>query len=390
MIRISAQVCLYMLTAFQNLYSQQAEGSFILNGKITGVDNRVIYLSYYDDYLQSGKLDSSFIKNGAFSFSGKLKQPTVAFIKLNKKEAIGLNATDIFLEPAKMNIDITLNEFGNAYLSGSKTQNEYEGLRTKGNQIRKNHAQLFDSNGYVHKNLAESSAEELGLVYDSLDKIDYVYFSQHPASYLTAYLLQYHVRKLSPDSVAIFYNRLGEELKRHPVTQTIRSRLINRKAGSVGTIAPKFFAKDTSGNDFFSGFIQNKYILLDFWASWCVPCRKNSPYLIDLYGKYKDRGLNIIGIADDRNLSDWKNAIKNDKTNIWTHVRREVNPDLKTRGLKDISDVNEKFNISILPIYLLIDMHGVIIGRFEADDNSLYKLGQMLEALFPENELKEK
>lgn len=382
MTRISTQIFLWILFSLKNLYSQQTKDSFVLKGIITGINNSVIYLSYYDAYLQSGRVDSSSIRNGLFSFSGKLKQPTVAFIKLNKREAIGLNATDIFLEPAKMNIAITLNEFGNAHLTGSKTQDDYDRLKSEINQIKKNHPQLFDSNGYVHKNLNTSLSEKVTIVYDSLNKVDYDYFDQNPRSYLTAYLLQYQVRNLSQDSLAIFYNRLGENLKHHVVTQTIRTRLKNMTAGAVGTIAPKFFAKDTSGNDFYSGFKKGRFMLLDFWASWCVPCRQNSPYLIELYEKYKDKGLRIVGIADDRDLIKWKDAIVKDKTNVWTQVRREANSGLKTKGLSDVNDVNEKFNISILPTYILIDIHGVIIGRFETNDESLIKLTQKLETLF--------
>lgn len=377
MMGFTIQIFLIILISFQHLHSQPVKDQFILNGKITGTNNRMIYLSYYDEDLQSGKLDSSFIKNGEFYFSCKLTQPTVAFIKLNKREAFGLNATNIFLEPGKMIIDLQLDKFDNAHLTGSSIQNEYEELRSKGNQIINNHTQLFDSNGHVFKILNPSLQQKLALVYDTLNRFDYDYFDQHPSSYLTAYLLQYQVRNLSEDSLAMFYNRLGENLKQHVVTQTIRSRLKNMKAGSVGTIAPKFFAKDTSGNDFYSGFINGKFMLLDFWASWCVPCRQNSPHLIALYKKYKD--LKIVGIADDRDLIKWKDAIEKDKTNIWTHVRREVNPDLKNNGLNDINDVNERFNISILPTYILIDKHGIIIGRFQ---EKLDGVDRILSAIF--------
>ncbi len=92
--------------------------------------------------------------------------------------------------------------------------------------------------------------------------------------------------------------------------------------------------------------------------------------------------MRIVGIADDRDLIKWKDAIEKDKTNIWTHVRREANQDLKTKGLSDINDVNEKFNISTLPTYILIDKYGVIIGRFEANSNALNKLTQKLETVF--------
>ncbi len=232
MFKFSILIPLFILFSFEYLYAQPAKDHFILNGKITGIDNGVIYLGYYDDIQQSGKSDSSLIRNGLFSFSGKLTQPAVAFLALNKREAFGLNATNIFIEPGKMNISIELNKFDNAHLTGSNTQNDYEEIRTKRNKIIINHPRLFDSNGYVSKGLNDSLSEKITIVFDTLNSIDYEYFNQHPASYLTAYLLKYQVRNLSPDSLAMFYNRLGDNLKHHVVTQTIRSRLKNMRAGS--------------------------------------------------------------------------------------------------------------------------------------------------------------
>ena len=387
MFRFSLKILCWIMASFQYLQAQPPNDHFFLHGRIESIDNRYIYLSYYDDHSQSGRLDSVFITNGSFTFSGKLNQPAVAFIKLYRREAIGLNATDIFLEPTEMNIHLTLNEFAKAHLSGSKTQNDYDNLRSKESEIIQNHPQLFDSNGYLRRNLNDFLSKESTSVLDSLNRIHYDYFAQHPTSYLTAYLLQYQVRNLSPDSLAMFYNRLGNHLQRHPVTQTVRSRLKNMTAGSVGTIASKFVAKDTAGNNFYSGLIRGKYILLDFWASWCVPCRENSFYLTELYKNYRDSGLRIISIADDRDLVKWKDAIVKDKTGIWTHVRREPNISLKMKGLNDKDDINEKFGVSTLPTYILIDSYGVIIGRFEGNNESLNDLSQTLKSVFSGNKI---
>ncbi len=378
MTRFSIHIILLLVFSSQYVCSQTMKDHFILNGKLTGADNRIIYLSYYDDESQTGKTDSSRIKNGLFSFSGKLRQPAVAFIALKKGEAFGLNAYNIFLEPSAMNLDLVLNKFSKAHMTGSGIQNDYEQIKEKKVKIKSSYPVLFDSSGYAHENLDSSLLKKVEIIYDSLDLVEYNYFDQHPTSYLTAYLLQFQARRLSQDSLAIFYNRLSDHLKNHVVTQNIRARLKNRKVGAVGTIAPKFHAKDTSGNDFYSGIIKGKYILLDFWASWCVPCRENSPDLIELNKKYKDKGLRIVGVADDRDLNKWKEAIEKDKTNLWTHVLRGANHELKIKGLTDVNDIHDKFNISMLPSYILIDTNGVIIGRFQDNLNDLSKLLQTL------------
>lgn len=379
MIKLSIPLFLLILLSFEYANAQPAKNQFVLNGKINGIENGIIYLSHYDEDLQTGKTDSSQIKDGLFSFSGKVYGPTLAFIKLSKKEALGVNAIDIILEPANMQIELMVNEFVNNHMTGSKMQADYQELWLKSKLIRKNHPELFDSSGYTHKNLSDSLSEKLDKAFDTINRIDYDYFSAHPKSYLSAYLLRYHARKLSLDSLAMFFSRLDDVYKKSIITETVRSQLKNMKVGTVGTVAPKFFAKDTSGNEFYSGFIKEKYILLDFWATWCVPCRQNSPQLIELHKKYKDKGLRIVGIADDRDLNKWKDAIKKDSTFLWTQILRGANHALKIKGLKDDGDINDKFDIQTLPTYIIIDPYGVIIGRYSED---IAELNKQLAAIF--------
>ncbi|MEO5946377.1 MAG: TlpA disulfide reductase family protein [Chitinophagaceae bacterium] len=373
MIKLSIPLFLLILLSFEYANAQPAKNQFVLNGKIVGVENGTIYLSHYDEDLKTGKTDSSLIKNGLFSFSGKVNGPTVAFIKLNKREAFGTNATNIFLEPTSMNVSLIHNNFTDAHLTGSKTQTEYQKIIIEQNVIRQNNINLInklEKATYAERNVLN---ELLSPAYDSMNKVEYRYFSENPTSYLTGYLLQYHERRLSDDSLAMFYNRLGDDIKKYPFAERVYEKIKIKEIGSIGSKAAKFLAKDTSNNEFYSGFIKEKYILLDFWASWCVPCRQNSPHLIELYKKYKDKGLRIVGIADDRDLTKWKDAIKKDSTFLWTQVLRGANPELKMKGLKDVGDINEKFGVHTLPTYILIDPYGVIIGRYGEDIAELSK-----------------
>jgi thiol-disulfide isomerase/thioredoxin len=114
--------------------------------------------------------------------------------------------------------------------------------------------------------------------------------------------------------------------------------------------------------------------LLDFWASWCVPCRKGNPHLIKLYNQYKEQGFEIIGISDDDSkVEAWHKAVEQDKIGIWKHVLRGMDIEKKMKGQSNPGDISEKYNISTLPTKILIDKNGKIIGRYGSEEEDLDK-----------------
>lgn len=131
-----------------------------------------------------------------------------------------------------------------------------------------------------------------------------------------------------------------------------------------------------------SKLFKGRYLLLDFWASWCVPCRKNNPHLISVYKKYKGKGLAVIGIADDDgDTTAWKRAIETDSVGIWNHVLKGLNKIAKLKGERNDEDISEKFGVGEIPTMILIDKNGMIIGRYKgAEDNPV--LDKKLSEIF--------
>jgi len=350
-----------------SLNAQTIKNKFELNGKILGQDTGMIYLGYYINKEQKVVNDSSRIYNGRFSFRGTLYEPAVGFIRLNRQGIVDMNWTNIFLEPSSMNISVEINRFSQAHLTGSKSQMEYEELRTQSNPIKEKYsismAQLRDEQFLGNKDSLKALLETY---YDSWKQLDYSFFLSHPKSYVTAYLLQSRIRDLPIDSLVFFYSRLGYELQKNIVSNRILEKISQIKAGSIGSIAKSFNALDVNGNYVISDFFKGKYVLLDFWASWCVPCRAENPRLISLYNKYKGKGLTIIGIADNTgDTSAWKKAIQTDGIGMWTHILRGLSKEAKAKGLPNSNDISEKFGVGVLPTFILINPEGVIKGRYE-------------------------
>jgi thiol-disulfide isomerase/thioredoxin len=114
---------------------------------------------------------------------------------------------------------------------------------------------------------------------------------------------------------------------------------------------------------------RGRYVLLDFWASWCKPCRAGNPELITLYNKYKEKGIEFVGIADDNGTEDkWKSAVAKDNVKIWRHVLDKK--------------VGDAYAVHSIPLQILIDPNGIIIGRFGEAGEPHENLSKSLERIF--------
>ena len=142
------------------------------------------------------------------------------------------------------------------------------------------------------------------------------------------------------------------------------------KSVSIGSVAPEIILSDTTGKDVALSSLRGKYVLLDFWAGWCGPCRMENPNILKNYVKYKDKGFEIYQVSLDRSRSDWVNAIKKDNL-IWYNVS-----DLKYFQ----SEAATIYNIDRIPKGFLLDPNGVIIAK----DTELRgkRLGEKLNEIF--------
>ncbi|WP_179413514.1 TlpA family protein disulfide reductase [Mucilaginibacter sp. E4BP6] len=153
--------------------------------------------------------------------------------------------------------------------------------------------------------------------------------------------------------------------------------------GAIGSMASDFETNDINGKLLNLKSFRGKYVLLDFWASWCIPCRKSNPHLITLYHKYNTKGFDIIGISDDdQRQLQWKNAVKQDNTDLWHQVLRGAAATADKQGVTNPDDLHHLYNIQSLPVKILIDPSGKIIGRYGDNDTTDEDLDKALSAIF--------
>nr|WP_121273873.1 TlpA disulfide reductase family protein [Pedobacter schmidteae] len=191
-------------------------------------------------------------------------------------------------------------------------------------------------------------------------KMKQVFIAGHPDSFLSLFQLNQLDGVYAADSYAAAYDTLSERLKNTALGAAIREKISRMKVTPTGMEAPDFTRKDQYGKTIRLSDYRGKLVLLDFWGSWCVPCRQTHPHLRELYAQYKSKGLEIVAVANEKGADlerakrAWLAAIKKDDAN-WVHV-------LNDEG-SGAPDIVKAYGITGYPTKLLLDHHGKILMR---------------------------
>ncbi|WP_316786357.1 TlpA disulfide reductase family protein [Pedobacter frigiditerrae] len=313
---------------------------FILNGKVLGQENGKIILKN----LNTNKSDTCLLQNGKFYFTGEITEPTRVALRgaVKSNSDTDLNAVIFYIEPTIIDVELKYNEFKNLKISGVKTQLEYELLNDKIKKLEDKGSDLFVK----------------------MEKIYKQFIISNPESFVSCYALRLYSKGWPIDTVSFLYNKLSNGVRNSfigiKIIETINRRINNMS----GKPAKGFLSIDLKNKIINLSDFTGKYVLLDFWASWCKPCRENTPALIEIFKKYHNSGLEIISIADDFSPNDWKKAIFQDGTQIWHHVLNDIKKDMNGNLNRSMS-IADKYAINLLPTLVLIDKNGIILSYYE-------------------------
>jgi thiol-disulfide isomerase/thioredoxin len=283
---------------------------------------------------------------------------------------------------------LKLDSFHYAKLVGSKYQSEYRILESSKKKLYNKIeplSNLYDSLNaeYIkimnlekreaEKKSLETKMDSLGTKMDALSEkcsiINRAFFAKNPNSYITTYLLQDYYSSFSLRELKYYYNKMLPSTKRWEYGIKLKEAISSLQNGSPGNTATNFSEPDIKGDSLSLSQFRGKYILLDFWASWCKPCRAGNPELIRLYKKYNEKGIEFIGIASDNGSEDkWKSAVEKDNVNIWRHILNK--------------QIGKAYAVHSIPLQILIDPNGIIIGRFGEGGEPNENISKSLEKLF--------
>ncbi|GAA4234608.1 hypothetical protein GCM10022291_14420 [Postechiella marina] len=355
---------------------KEAFNGYVVTGKVKGLDQGIVELiefNFTDRGAKKVVIDSTQMTNGAFEFKGFIEHPDKVVIMINDKYN-----SDFFIENSTISLsfDIAESDRGQlkAKVSGSKLETIYNAQQAKLDSImyQEKFAVLKDirpkmAAAYNSKDDEKIKAfREWRAQFSELEqqqrneqrdfKIQYI--KDHPESPVAPWVLgfQFSEGRMSKDEMKAIYPIFKGEAKTTSMFKYYEKTFndIFKNLG-IGSIAPDFNLNDVNGKVVSLKGINAKYKLVDFWASWCVPCRASFPHLKELYKKYGKDGFEILGIGTADEETKWRKAIEEDKI-TWMH-------------LYDSSDdhqwgvVARQYGVPFLPTTFLMDENEKIILR---------------------------
>jgi thiol-disulfide isomerase/thioredoxin len=391
-------VCLSTLLPFARVFAQETISplAFTLSAKVEDASSGFMTLNYLDS-KNAEVTDTAYLKNNTFFFSGNIAHHHRASLKgyFEQGAKSDNNKMQIFLEAGKIEVKLKKNDFDQAIVKGTKLNDQWQAhqiIKQENNRQREEAHQLLLS---LNAQKKEKPSDQLTFQIDSLNKnmealrlasrkLDYAYIQQNPNAEYSAYLMDYYFssRMLTLDSAQLFIGQFSNDVKQSYYGTYMTQQVAARIASSVGQIAPPFSRTDIEGKAInLEQFRHKNYVLLDFWASWCVPCREENPRLKQLYATYSKEGLEIISIAWEFKAEPgpWKQAITKDGTGAWRHVMASL-------SAPDDGNLWNRYSIASIPTLILIDKQGKIIGRYRgaSDEGSMDDLEKKLnETLKP-------
>ncbi|MFB3388114.1 TlpA family protein disulfide reductase [Flavobacterium sp. LAR06] len=208
-------------------------------------------------------------------------------------------------------------------------------------------------------------------------KLDFDFARKHPNSMSALRLIRVSVGRFVGmnfyDTFVEVYQNFSPEIKTSQEGKEMAEKLKYFNQSKVGSIAPKFTLIDMNGKTVSLDDFKGKYVLIDFWASWCGPCREELPYIKELYKKYHNQGFEIISVAKDDKTESWKKAIVNENIESWNHLF----------ATKDNSTIITDYFVNGIPHKLLIDKNGLIIGKWKGSGEiNKHDLQKLIKTIF--------
>jgi peroxiredoxin len=334
---------------------------FIIQGNIQGVPAGTAYLTYEFNYKDH--TDSASIKDGQFTLKGQLPEPLLCTLRVSGSQQIRI----FFAENTTMQVTATVTKLFDARISGGAEQDIWNGFNKVqreviGAKVMEVRKRPRDSSEH---RLSPADAAEIDVVKDSVMRS---FVATHTNSVATARII-YETYIMYPDyqRAGALYALLNNKIKQCYYARRIHQNVNATDKTVIGAAAPAFTLPDTTGKMVSLAGFKGQYVLVDFWASWCPPCRAENPNVVIAFNKYKNKNFTILGVSLDKNKEKWMQAIKEDQLK-WTQVS-----DLAYWDSKAVTT----FGFTGIPYNVLIDPDGNVVGEGLRGEELEHKLQEI-------------
>ena len=347
---------------------------YTITGKIAGADSVTFFLQKRVDG-KTVKVDSAMVLKGEFKINGGAVEYPMMVSLIAKNKRAGLQ---FFLENADIVITGHIDSLNieNTKIAGSKTQAEYKAfvdsakpLNEKNKALNEEYKVADAAGNKAKMSEIEKKGED---IYNEQTAQKKEFVKSHPDSYFTPTLLGNLSYELEASEIESFINALDTNVAKVPIITDLKKRVAVMKTVAIGQKAPDFTMNDVNDKPvaLSSRIGKSKLLLVDFWASWCAPCRGENPNVVKVWKEFNKKGFDVFGVSLDQKKEDWLKAIADDKL-TWTHVS----------DLQYWSNAAAKlYAVYSIPANFLLDDKGTIIAKNLRGDALTSKVKELLGA----------
>ena len=326
---------------------------YTINGTLSNLTDSLLYLGHQEAGMPV--FDTLQVNNGSFTFSGTTNSPVFAQILTSDRQS----GFPIILEPGTISVSGDADSMMMGQIEISGTPNN-EALQQFMDIQKPFMPQMQEMQGQFMQARMSSDSLTMDSIRTAMDSIGTIitgrmedFIKANPQSIVSAIALQSIMTGMADSTVANLYNGLDTAVQNSMYGERIGTMVAMAQKTSIGSAAPDFTMSTPQGDSFSLSSLKGKYVLIDFWASWCGPCRAENPNVVATYQKYQDKNFTILGVSLDNDEAAWKKAIKDDHLN-WHQVS----------DLKQWDNAAAKlYGVQAIPANFLLDPDGKIIAK---------------------------